>query len=107
MTTEQLYEIIQEQQKQINDLEQELFDLKKWSDDNDYFLREMIDALTDSVDDLADNHCQCEVYRERCEKRQLAKKKARVIKVAKPAQDKRFDIPAFGLRTLKTMHKYI
>lgn len=36
----------------------------------------------------------------------IAKKNARVIKVAKPAQDKRFDIPAIGMRTLKTMHKY-
>ena len=35
----------------------------------------------------------------------LAKKNARVIKVAKPSQDKRFDIPAIGLRTLKTMHR--
>lgn len=25
---------------------------------------------------------------------------------AKPTQDKRFDIPAIGLRTLKTMKKY-
>ena len=36
----------------------------------------------------------------------LAKKHARVIKVAKPSQDKRFDIPAIGLKTLKTMKKY-
>ncbi|MBQ9688616.1 LpxI family protein, partial [bacterium] len=36
----------------------------------------------------------------------LAKKNAAVIKVAKPSQDKRFDIPAVGLRTLKTMKKY-
>ena len=36
----------------------------------------------------------------------LAKKGACVIKVAKPSQDKRFDIPAIGLRTLKTMKKY-
>ena len=36
----------------------------------------------------------------------IAKKNARVIKVAKPAQDKRFDIPAIGMRTLKTMRKY-
>jgi len=35
----------------------------------------------------------------------LAKKNARVIKVAKPSQDKRFDIPAIGLRTLKTMKR--
>ena len=31
----------------------------------------------------------------------LAKKNARIIKVAKPSQDKRFDIPAIGLKTLK------
>ncbi len=36
----------------------------------------------------------------------LAKKNAVVVKVSKPAQDKRFDIPAVGLRTLKTMKKY-
>lgn len=36
----------------------------------------------------------------------LAKKNASVIKVAKPKQDKRFDIPAVGLRTLKTMKRY-
>ena len=36
----------------------------------------------------------------------LAKKGACVIKVAKPKQDKRFDIPAVGLRTLKTMKRY-
>ena len=29
-----------------------------------------------------------------------------MIKVSKPKQDKRFDIPAVGLRTLKTMKKY-
>lgn len=33
-------------------------------------------------------------------------KGAVVVKVAKPSQDKRFDIPAIGLRTLKTMKKY-
>lgn len=36
----------------------------------------------------------------------LAKKGACVIKVAKPTQDKRFDIPAIGLKTLKKMHRY-
>ena len=36
----------------------------------------------------------------------LARKGACVIKVAKPKQDKRFDIPAVGLRTLKTMKRY-
>lgn len=36
----------------------------------------------------------------------FAKNNAVVVKVAKPTQDKRFDIPAFGLNTLKTMKKY-
>ena len=36
----------------------------------------------------------------------IAKNNARIVKVAKPKQDKRFDIPTVGLRTLKTMHKY-
>ena len=36
----------------------------------------------------------------------LAKRNAVVVKVSKPFQDKRFDIPAIGLRTLKTMRKY-
>ena len=36
----------------------------------------------------------------------LAKKNAVVVKVSKPFQDKRFDIPAIGLRTLKTMKRY-
>ena len=45
---------------------------------------------------------------DKCIKRgcKIAKKNSRVIKVAKPHQDKRFDIPAIGLRTLKTMKKY-
>ena len=34
----------------------------------------------------------------------LAKENAVVVKVAKPKQDRRFDIPAIGMRTLKTMH---
>lgn len=36
----------------------------------------------------------------------LAKSGASVIKVAKPSQDKRFDIPTIGLKTLRTMQKY-
>jgi len=36
----------------------------------------------------------------------LAKKGASVIKVSKPTQDKRFDIPTVGLKTLQTMKKY-
>ena len=52
MTIEELCEIIKEQQSKIEDLEKELLFLRKWSDDNDYWLREMIDALTESVDKL-------------------------------------------------------
>ena len=36
----------------------------------------------------------------------LSKKPTTVVKVSKPAQDKRFDIPTVGLRTLKTMKRY-
>ena len=36
----------------------------------------------------------------------LAKNGASVVKVAKPSQDKRFDIPTIGLRTLQTMKKH-
>lgn len=46
---------------------------------------------------------------DRCIKRgcKLAKRKnAIVVKVSKPLQDKRFDIPTVGLRTIKTMRKY-
>lgn len=46
---------------------------------------------------------------DKCIKRggKLAKRKnAVVVKVSKPAQDKRFDIPAVGLRTIKTMKRY-
>ena len=52
MTTEELYKIIQEQQEEIDELKEDLLYLRKWSDNNDYWLREMIDALTDSVNQL-------------------------------------------------------
>lgn len=44
---------------------------------------------------------------DKCIKRgaKLARKGACVIKVAKPDQDCRFDIPAIGLKTLKTMRR--
>ena len=35
----------------------------------------------------------------------LAKKKAVVIKVSKPGQDLRFDVPTVGLRTVENMSK--
>ena len=86
MTTEQLYEIIKTQQHQIEDLEKELLYLRKWSDDNDYFLREMIDALTESIDALTENHCCCEVYRKRHEKYTEEKKAAREREIAELAE---------------------
>lgn len=45
---------------------------------------------------------------DKCIKRgcRLAKKGAVIVKVSKPFQDKRFDIPTIGLKTLKTMRKY-
>ena len=36
----------------------------------------------------------------------LAKNNAVVVKVAKPKQDRRFDIPAIGMKTLRTMSRY-
>lgn len=54
MTIEQLYEIIAIQQTEIEKLTKDLKILKEWSDLNDYYLREMIDALTDTVDNLSD-----------------------------------------------------
>lgn len=45
---------------------------------------------------------------DKCIKRgcKLGKKDSIIVKVSKPKQDKRFDIPAFGLDTLKNMKKY-
>ena len=45
---------------------------------------------------------------DRCIERgcRLGNKKAVVVKVSKPEQDKRFDVPAVGLRTLKNMQKF-
>ena len=45
---------------------------------------------------------------DRCIERgaKIAKKGATIVKVAKPSQDNRFDIPAIGLNTLKVMKKH-
>ena len=45
---------------------------------------------------------------DKCIKRgcKMAKKGGIVVKVAKPSQDKRFDIPAVGLKTLKKIRHY-
>lgn len=64
MTIQELYEIIQTQQKEIEKLQQDFKALKEWSDLNDYWLREMIDALTESVekntDRIAENKSKIE-----------------------------------------------
>lgn len=52
MTTNELYDIIAKQQIEIDILKKDYENLKEWSDLNDYWLREMIDALTESVDKL-------------------------------------------------------
>ena len=44
------------------------------SDLNDYWLREMIDALTDTVDGIMDDHCCCERYKTSHEERKNRKK---------------------------------
>lgn len=54
MTTEQLYEIIAIQQSEIEKLNKDLRILKEWSDLNDHYLREMIDSLTETVDNLCE-----------------------------------------------------
>ena len=51
-TIQELHKIIQAQQAEINDLRDKYNKLKEWSDLNDFWLRDMIDALTDSVDKL-------------------------------------------------------
>ena len=62
MTVEELHKTIIEQQEEINKLKENFEALKKWSDLNDYWLREMIDALTESVDNISEDHCCCEKY---------------------------------------------
>lgn len=53
-TNQELYEIIQTLQGQVNDIEKRLNKLKEWSDLNDYYMQEEIDALTDTVDKLVE-----------------------------------------------------
>lgn len=85
MTIEQLYEIIVRQQEEIEKLTTDFKALKEWSDLNDYWLREMIDALTDSVDDLMDNHCACAKYNKQKAIRSLEKRLAREKEAAELA----------------------
>ncbi len=52
MTNQELEQKIIELQEKYENLEYKYLKLREWSDDNDYWLREMIDALTESVDKL-------------------------------------------------------
>ena len=52
MTIEELAQKLEELQAKYDQLEYDYLKLREWSDDNDYWLREMIDALTESVDKL-------------------------------------------------------
>ena len=74
MTIEQLYDMILTQQEQINKLQEHIKAIKDLSDLNDYWLREMIDSLTDTVDGIMDDHCCCEKYKTSHEERKSRKK---------------------------------
>lgn len=52
MTNEELLELIQIQEARITALEANLLALRQWSDANDRYLEEVVNALTDSVDKL-------------------------------------------------------
>ena len=56
MTMEELTQKIEELQVKYDQLEYDYLRLREWSDDNDFWLREMIDTLTDCVDKLMDNY---------------------------------------------------
>jgi hypothetical protein len=52
MTNEELLELIQIQEARITALEASLLSLRQWSDANDRYLEEVVNALTDSVDKI-------------------------------------------------------
>lgn len=52
MTNEELLELIKIQETRITALEANLLSLRQWSDANDRYLEEVVNALTDSVDKL-------------------------------------------------------
>ena len=52
MTNEELLELIQIQEARITVLEASLLALRQWSDANDRYLEEVVNALTDSVDKI-------------------------------------------------------
>lgn len=55
MTIEELLEIIKVQENRINTLEESLLNLRKWSDINDRYNEECINALTESIDKINAN----------------------------------------------------
>lgn len=55
MTIEELAQKLEELQEKYDNLEHKYLKLREWSNDNDYWLREMIDALTECVDKLMSN----------------------------------------------------
>lgn len=52
MTNEELLELIQIQEARITALEANLLSLRQWSDANDRYLEEVVNALTDNVDKI-------------------------------------------------------
>lgn len=58
MTIEELEKRIIDLEKGYTELEYKYLKLREWSDNNDYWLREMIDALTDSVDKTHELICK-------------------------------------------------
>jgi hypothetical protein len=60
MTNQELEQKIIELQEKCDNLEYKYLKLREWSDDNDFWLREMIDALTDSVDRLMEQRIKRE-----------------------------------------------
>lgn len=59
MTNEELLELIKIQEVRINVLEKSLLSLRQWSDVNDRYLEEVVNALTDSIDKLMNiNHSE-------------------------------------------------
>lgn len=51
-TIDDAYDVVEYQQRQIDKLRQDHEKLRAWSDLNDRYIRELIDALTESVDRL-------------------------------------------------------
>ena len=52
MTNEELLELIKIQEARITALEASLLSLRQWSDANDRYLEEVVNALTDNIDKI-------------------------------------------------------